>query len=157
MRTSLIAGPLAARLVLALAANGHSSNASHRGNVYTLSLSARQCMRRGVYSGGLVIEASVTAPEYASGNMRIKKRLRAGWTLDSVQRHAADIAEQMRQQRTALITQLRERVYRLSETKVIDADNLPRESSCFDDMPEEECNFWLQWLATQPAKMEVQS
>lgn len=155
-RNSIIAGALARALVAQIERdarkNGNRWQTSVTGGWRNpITLSWRLCRIKGEPSGGSVLTATVPCPSYGGGirEWTTSKRLRSG---ANVYKHAADLAEGLRQRRNSSIVNRREALYELSERKQYDTDNLPRESSAFDEMDDAEMDFWFEWLNKQPDK-----
>jgi len=83
-----------------------------------------------------------------------EKRIRAGWSEQTIYRHAAALAEGLRQRRANPLVQRREALEKLADSKEFDADNLPREPKTYDQMNDEEMNFWFDWLRQHPDKAQ---
>jgi hypothetical protein len=145
MRNSIIAGPLARELEAAYKPDGKIYHAIKQFPQYDLWVSARACTIKRKPSGGAIIYVDCDPPKYESMRIKAEKRIKSN-DPEAIRRHAADLIERVRQQRSALLIRLRESVFELAESMDIAPDKLPAIEQCYDSMTEQDCNFWKQWI-----------
>ena len=154
MKNSIIAGKVARDLANEYKPDGKVYSAVMQLGQTDLWVHARACTIKRQPSGGALVWASINAPSYASPQQWTQtKRIKRN-DQQSIYRHAADLAEYLRQERCSLLVKLRERVYETAEAREIDANNIPAGyAQDYENMTEADCNFWLGWLRQQPQKV----
>jgi hypothetical protein len=153
LKNSIVAGAVARKFVTGLPQPFRARGAFLNVGKYTFDVFVAMSTHRGSQACRISVRLT-PVPSYDSGYPReweLSKRLRKSDS-ETIYRHVADLCERLRAKRADLLISLRERVYELSETRAYDVDSLPRESSCFSEMSEEECKFWLTWLEQQPRR-----
>lgn len=166
MKTSIVAGAYARQLVEALDAERAALRTGERdipwavrvtsNSRHPVTIGARLCWQRYKgkveLTGGVLLWAEAPPPSYTSRRWETQKRLKPGFSNPQLYRHACDVFEIVRRWSRDPIVLRREALDLYSQTKAFDIDKLPRESSVFDVMLDDEIDFWFGWLAQQPDK-----
>lgn len=154
MKNSIVAGALARKFADSFKLDGRMNYEVQQGK-FDLWIEGRACTIRGKPSGGIVLFATATGVPGLSVNFRKSKRIRKPRDLKAaIYRHAADLIETIRQDRSAFVWQLRSDIAFEVDRREFDIEKLPRPDQTIDDMPYEDCVFWLDWLKQQPIKQQ---
>lgn len=153
MLNSIIAGSIARKLADSFKPDGKVYSEIHQGK-FDLWAHARACTVKGKPSGGIVLWATASGID-GMNHVRFERQKRIAKPRDlkrSIYRHAADLLEKVRQERSSPVWTLREQISMEVDRRKYDADKLPRPDQVIDDMPYEDCQFWIEWLRQQPMK-----
>jgi len=158
---SIVTGAITREL---MKASGGSSARTSVGFRRDWTLELRLCGKLGVAlgvryfdaTGGATLTARKPAPRSGCVHCQYQTSLRPGWTEKDLHRAVCRAHGWFRDR--AVIEARRDEVYDFSETREIDhealdiAEDERGRDSAYENMSEDDCDFWLKWLRTMPAK-----